>query len=157
MTDQSFHLVNNLLTFIGGSVVTHTDNKTTCPLDTSSMLFICLGAFSGLGEIIQKRISGETTIGFSASGYKEAPNEDLFKQVTKEDLHEYRISWEFLGRIPLVTSTNGLSTADYKRILTDSMTSPIQQYDDMLFESIGVHVSISEVAADYIAQQASDP
>lgn len=155
VTDQSFYPVNNLLTFIGGSVVTHSDNKTTCSLDTSSMLFICLGAFAGLEEIVQKRLSGETTIGFGASGYKEAPKENLFKQVTKEDLHEYGISWEFLGRIPLITCTNELTIADYKRILTDSLASPIQQYDNMLFDSIGVHVGISEAAADYIAQQAS--
>ena len=156
VTDQSFHPVNNLLTFIGGSVVTHSDNKTTCSLDTSSMLFICLGAFAGLDEIIQKRISGETTIGFGSSGYSEAPKENLFKQVTKEDLHEYGISWEFLGRIPLITSTNELTTIDYKRILTDSTASPIQQYDNMIFDSLGVHIGISEAAADYIAQQASD-
>lgn len=155
VTDQSFHPVNNLLTLIGGSVVTHSDNKMTCSLDTSSMLFICLGAFAGLDEIIQKRISGKTTIGFGASGYTEAPKEDLFKQVTKEDLREYGISWEFLGRIPLITATNKLTTADYKRILTDSLASPIQQYDDLLSKAIGVHVSISGTAAEHIAQQAS--
>lgn len=54
VSDQSFHPVNNLLTFIGGSVVTHSDNKLNCSLDTSSMLFICLGAFSGLDEIINR-------------------------------------------------------------------------------------------------------
>lgn len=153
--DPNFYPVNNLLTLIGGSVVTHSDSRMACSLDTSSMLFICLGAFSGLEEIIHKRLSGKATIGFGASGYTETPREDLFRQATKEDLHEYGMPWEFLGRIPLVTSTNALTTADYKRILTDSLASPIQQYDDLLFNSLGVHVSISDTAAEHIAQQAS--
>ena len=156
VSDQSFHPVNNLLTFIGGSIVTHSDNKTTCSLDTSSMLFICLGAFSGLNAIIKKRLSGYTVIGFGTSGYADIPEQDVFKHVTKDDLNEYGIPWEFLGRIPLITCTNELTKSDYTRILTDSHESPIKQYDQLLFDNLGVHVSISEAAADYIAQQASD-
>ena len=55
----------------------------------------------------------------------------------------------------MITCTNELTTDDYKRILTDSLASPIHQYDNMIFNSIGVHVDISETAADYIAQQAN--
>lgn len=64
VADQSFYPTSNLLTFIGGNIVTHSDNKLNCSLDTSSMLFVCLGAFSGLEKIIQKRLSGDTVIGF---------------------------------------------------------------------------------------------
>ena len=156
VADQSFYPTSNLLTFLGGNIVTHSDNKLNCSLDTSSMLFVCLGAFPGLEKIIQKRLSGDTVIGFGTSGYADISNQDIFKHVTKDDLNEYGIPWEFLGRIPLITCTNELTKSDYTRILTDSHESPIKQYDRLIFDNLGVHVDISKKAAEHIAQQASD-
>lgn len=157
--DTSFSPVANLLTFISGSTFTFGDksndnNKIT--VDTSHMLFIFLGAFNGLEKIIQNRISGKTSIGFNAAGYKKPPENDIFKHVNKDDLHAYGMPFELLGRIQTVTSLNELTCEDYLKVLLHSESSVIKQYDNMFSDTLGVHINITETAACYVAQQAKD-
>jgi len=124
LDDTSFLPIDNLLTFIAGGVVTHSDNNRTCKMDTSSLLIICLGAFDGLEDIIRERLAGKTSIGFSAEKPAELPEGSMLPYVTEEDLHKYGISHEFLGRISLITHTNPLTLEDYSRILIQSTASP---------------------------------
>ncbi len=154
--DNSFLPVDNLLTFIAGSVVTHSDNNRTCKMDTSSLLIICLGAFSGLEDIIRERLAGKASIGFSADKPMALPQGSLLPYATEEDLHKYGISYEFLGRISLITHTNLLTLEDYSHILTQSTASPVYQYDDLLYKTVGVHVNITDDAVACMAQQAID-
>lgn len=154
--DTSFLPVDNLLTFIAGSAVTHTDNNRTCMMDTSSLLIVCLGAFDGLEDIIHERIAGKSSIGFSAERPTELPEGSLLPYVTEEDLHKYGISHEFLGRISLITHTNPLTLENYRCILTQSAASPVYQYDDLLYKTLGVHVNITDAAVTNIAGQAMD-
>lgn len=154
--DTSFLPVDNLLTFIAGSAVTHTDNNRTCMMDTSSLLIVCLGAFEGLEDIIHERIAGKSSIGFSAERQTELPEGSLLPYVTEEDLHKYGISHEFLGRISLITHTNPLTLENYRCILTQSAASPVYQYDDLLYKTLGVHVNITDAAVTNIAGQAMD-
>ena len=154
--DTSFLPVYNLLTFIAGSAVTHTDNNRTCMMDTSSLLIVCLGAFEGLEDIIHERIAGKSSIGFSAERQTELPEGSLLPYVTEEDLHKYGISHEFLGRISLITHTNPLTLENYRCILTQSAASPVYQYDDLLYKTLGVHVNITDAAVTNIAGQAMD-
>lgn len=154
--DNSFLPVDNLLTFIAGSVVTHSDNNRTCKMDTSSLLIICLGAFGGLEDIIRERLAGKASIGFSADKPMELPQESLLPYATEEDLHKYGISHEFLGRISLITHMNPLALEDYSNILTQSTASPVYQYDDLLYKTVGVHVNITDDAVACMAQQAID-
>ena len=123
-SDQSFLLVDNLLMFMAGSVVVHTDNNRTRKMDTSRLLIVCLGAFEGLEDIIRERMAGKASIGFSAKKPAELPEGSLLPYVTEDDLHTYGISHEFLGRISLITHTNPLSLEDYNRILIQSDASP---------------------------------
>lgn len=154
--DNSFLPVDNLLTFMAGSVVTHTDNNRTCKMDTSSLLIICLGAFNGLEGIIRERLAGKASIGFSADKPAELPQGSLFPYATEEDLYKYGISNEFLGRISLITHTNPLSLDNYSNILTQSTASPVYQYDDLLYKTLGVHINITDDAVTCMAQQAID-
>ena len=154
--DSSFLPLDNLLTFLSGSVVVHTDNNRTCKMDTSSLLIVCLGAFEGLEDIIRERMAGKASIGFSAEKPTELPEGSLLPYVTEEDLHTYGISHEFLGRISLITHTNPLSLDDYNRILLQSDASPVNQYDRLLHKTLGVHVGITEEAAACMARQAMD-
>lgn len=156
LDDTSFLPIDNLLTFIAGGVVTHSDNNRTCKMDTSSLLIICLGAFDGLEDIIRERLAGKTSIGFSAEKPAELPEGSMLPYVTEEDLHKYGISHEFLGRISLITHTNPLTLEDYSRILIQSTASPIHQYDDLLYKTLGVHVDITDEAVSCIAGQAMD-
>lgn len=154
--DNSFLPVDNLLTFIAGSVVIHSDNNRTCKMDTSSLLIICLGAFGGLEDIIRERLAGKASIGFSADKPMELPQGSLLPYATEEDLHKYGISHEFLGRISLITHMNPLALEDYSNILTQSTASPVYQYDDLLYKTVGVHVNITDDAVACMAQQAID-
>lgn len=154
LDDTSFLPLDNLLTFIAGSVVTHTDNNRTCIMDTSRLLIVCLGAFDGLEDIIKERLAGKASIGFSAEKPAEFPEGSLLPYATEDDLHRYGISHEFLGRISLITHTNPLTLDDYSNILTQSTSSPVYQYDDLLYKTIGVHVNITDDAVTCMAQQA---
>ena len=154
LDDTSFLPIDNLLTFIAGSVVTHTDNNRTCVMDTSRLLIVCLGAFNGLEDIIRERLAGKASIGFSAERPTELPEGSLLPYATEEDLHRYGISHEFLGRISLITHTNPLSLKDYSNILTQSTSSPVYQYDDLLYKTMGVHVNITDDAVTCIAEKA---
>lgn len=150
--NQGFLPLDNLLTFLCGNVVTHTGDNRTVSLDTSNMLIICLGAFEGLEGIIKKRVMGGNNIGFGA-GQKQLPS-DLLQSVTEDDLHEYGIPWEFLGRISLITQTRPFTIENFKNILVESDVSPIRQFDSLLHGSLGVHVSITDAAASHIAEEA---
>lgn len=154
--DSSFLPVDNLLTFMAGSVVTHSDNNRSCRMDTSNLLIICLGAFDGLEDIIRERLAGKTSIGFSAEQPAELPEGSLLPYVTDEDLHTYGISYEFLGRISLVTHTNPLSLNDYSRILSESDASPVYQFDKLLYQTTEIHVDITDEAVACMAQEAMD-
>lgn len=156
--DTSFSPVSNLLTFVGGSKITLGDSKDkdAVVVDTNNMLFIFLGAFSGLEEIIQNRISGKSCIGFGAAGYNKLPEKNIFKHVTKNDLYNYGFSWELLGRIQTITVMDELTADDYKKILLESESSIIRQYDNLFYQTLDTHVSITDAAACYAANEAQD-
>lgn len=152
---SGFLPLNNLLTFLNGGVISCQENKYTYTLDTSNLLVILLGAFEGLDEIIEKRLSGGRQIGFCGSGDSEPADGDILQHVTEADLHEFGISWELLGRISLISGTRPLSAADYKKILKESDMSPVSQFDSLLSLASDIRVSITDDATDYIAQKAA--
>lgn len=153
--DTSFSPVANLLTFISGSTVTFGESNNKATIDTSHMLFIFLGAFSGLEEIIQNRISGKASIGFNSAGYKKPPEDNIFTHVTKDDLNEYGMPWELLGRIQTISVMHELTYENYKNILLNSESSIIKQYDNLFRRTLGANISITDAAACYVAQKAS--
>ncbi len=156
--DTSFSPVANLLTFIGGSMVTFEKGNDKITVDTSHMLFIFMGAFAGLEEIIKERINGKSCIGFgtAASSKEPLPEKNIFKLTQHMDLHKYGIPWELLGRIQTITSMEELTVDDYENILLHSASSIIKKYCDLFSKSLGVYVGITSTAAHYIAQKAKD-
>ena len=154
--ETSDYPLSNLLTFIGGSVVSYSDrsNQPAVTLDTSHMLFVFLGSFPGLDKIISKRLSGKSGIGFGSNGYIEPPKKNILKHVTKQDLAEYGMSWEMLGRITLISFTEELTLKNLKKILTTSFSSTVKKYDEFLYKTIRVHVSITDAAACRVAEKA---
>jgi ATP-dependent Clp protease ATP-binding subunit ClpX len=151
-TDQSFSPVNNLLKFIEGMEVSFTEDNERNQMKTDNMLFICIGAFDGLGEIIEKRLAPKT-IGFSTPGTgAELPEQDILKEVTPKDLVEYGVNEQFLGRLPFVTVMNELTDEDYKGILLESEISPVKELDALMQSQQGVAVTISPKAAEVLAE-----
>ena len=89
-------------------------------INTKNILFICGGAFPDLDEIIKKRLMKQTSIGFHADlKDKFDKDENILSRVTVDDLREYGMIPEFLGRLPMVFTLEGLSKDMLVRILKE--------------------------------------
>ena len=124
-------------------------------VETSNILFICGGAFSGLESIIQHRCE-ETGIGFGANvaSIKLDKNTDkLISQVRPEDLIKFGLIPEFVGRLPVTTTLNELDEAALIKILTEPKNALTKQFNK-LFEMEGVELDIREEALLEISKKA---
>ena len=124
-------------------------------IDTRNILFICGGAFSGLEQIIERRIS-QRTMGFGADvksrseGYRIG---EILEQVAFEDLLKYGMIPEFLGRFPVSATLDQLDEPELVQILTQPRNSLIKQYTK-LFELDGVALHFTDEALTEIATRA---
>jgi ATP-dependent Clp protease ATP-binding subunit ClpX len=123
-------------------------------VDTSNILFICGGTFSGLEGIIKRR-TGSKMMGFGAKIVKEEEVTigETLKQVQPEDLIKFGLIPEFLGRLPVVATLNELSAETLVRILTEPKNAMVKQYQQ-LFELEGVNLRLTDSALTAIADEA---
>jgi len=98
-------------------------------IDTTNILFICGGAFSGLEKIIGKRI-GKNAVGFGAHvRSRHAPeNAELLSEVMPEDLLAYGLIPEFIGRLPVISAVHQLTREDLVQILVEPKNALVKQY-----------------------------
>ncbi len=124
-------------------------------IDTSNILFICGGAFDGLEKIIETRLDRKA-IGFN-SAISECTSETeisrLLEQVTPQDLVKFGLIPEFVGRVPIQVSLEGLDKDALMRILTEPKNALVKQYRK-LFAYDGVSLAFEEDAIEAIAQKA---
>lgn len=148
--------VNNLLKLIEGMRLEHRDNSNVTAAETENLLFICLGAFDGIEDVIKERINPvKRAIGFTGEPEKKKTDDtDILCQVTKEDLIAYGVSPQLLGRIGLITATSELKAKALEEIILDSDISVVRQFDKLFSESLGVDVSITLAATKLIADAA---
>ena len=126
-------------------------------VDTSNILFICGGAFSGLEDIIRHRCE-ETGIGFGATvtSIKQSGKSDkLISQVQPEDLIKYGLIPEFVGRLPVTSTLKELDEEALVKILTQPKNALTKQFK-RLFEIEGVELDIREEALHEIAKKAME-
>jgi ATP-dependent Clp protease ATP-binding subunit ClpX len=124
-------------------------------VNTSNILFICGGAFSGLEKIIQQR-SEKGGIGFNATvrGQTEKRNiGETLATVQPDDLVRYGLIPEFVGRLPVLATLEELDKDALINILTEPKNSLVKQYD-LLFDMEGVALDIRRDALDEIAERA---
>jgi ATP-dependent Clp protease ATP-binding subunit ClpX len=124
-------------------------------VDTSNILFICGGAFSGLEEIIRNR-SEEKGMGFEASVVKKLESKNIaetIKKVKPEDLIKYGLIPEFIGRLPVTASLDELDEDALVTILTQPKNSLVKQFKK-LFEMESVELDFREEALIEIARKA---
>ena len=123
-------------------------------IDTTNVLFICGGAFDGLEKIIQNRI-GKKSIGFGAivESRKEKDVGAILAQIMPQDLLKFGLIPEFIGRVPVVVSLEGLSEEMLIRILQEPRNALVKQYKK-LFNYDGVELSFEPDAVQEIARQA---
>lgn len=123
-------------------------------IDTSSILFIAAGAFSGLDDIVKDRL-GKRKTGFGTHLAPLLEVKDLYAEVTAEDLHSFGLIPEFIGRLPVVTSTSELSEEDLVRILAEPKNNLLGQYQH-LFELDDVELEFDHGALTEIARIAME-
>lgn len=123
-------------------------------IDTKNILFICAGAFVGLDKIVADRI-GKKGIGFNSELTQtvNSNNDELIAQVMPEDLHKFGMIPEFVGRIPVITSTKELTEEDLVSILTEPKNALVKQYKRM-FSLEGVELEFEDEALREIAREA---
>lgn len=125
-------------------------------VNTANMLFIFGGAFSGIDEIVKKRlgVTDKKTIGFG--NYNETAKEDTTNYITKvdpDDLLEYGLMPEFLGRVSSIVCLEPLSVVDLSNILTKPKNNLVEQYK-RLFLVDGVKLKFDKAAVTRIAEKA---
>ena len=125
-------------------------------IDTTNILFICGGAFDGLEKIIEGR-QDTKAIGFGAEvASKEEQNVgELFKQVMPEDLIRYGLIPEFVGRVPVVVTLDGLDENALLRILQEPKNALTKQYHK-LFELDGVELDVEDEALRVMARKSME-
>jgi ATP-dependent Clp protease ATP-binding subunit ClpX len=120
-------------------------------IDTTNILFICGGTFVGLEEIIGKRL-GKKMMGFGQEVVDEAERRrNMLENVTVEDVIEYGMIPELVGRLPFLSSLNKLNEADLVRVLTEPRNALIKQYQK-LFELEHATLEFTEGALREIAR-----
>lgn len=123
-------------------------------IDTTNILFICGGAFVGLDKIISDRV-GNQGIGFNSeiAGPTSKDENVLLRQVLPEDLNNFGMIPEFIGRTPVITQTQALSEDDLVGILTEPKNAVVKQYRRM-FSLEGVELVFEPDALHEIAKKA---
>ena len=123
-------------------------------IDTTNILFICGGSFAELDQVIERRVD-RRGIGFGAAmeGRRGEDPGQLFEQVLPEDLIEYGMIPEFIGRLPVVAALHQLDRADLVRVLTEPRHALTRQFE-RFFEFDGVELVFAEESLDAIADRA---
>ncbi|MEI8032135.1 MAG: ATP-dependent Clp protease ATP-binding subunit ClpX [Chlorobiaceae bacterium] len=119
-------------------------------INTKNILFICGGAFEGLDKIIAKRIS-KSSMGFGSKVKNKQTGYDpeILRFVTQDDLHDYGLIPEFIGRLPVISSLDLLDEKALRNILVEPRNAITKQYKK-LFEMDGVELEFTEEALDAV-------
>ena len=123
-------------------------------VDTSNILFICGGTFTGLEQIIQRRL-GSKIMGFGAKIVKQEEKNigETLKMVQPEDLIKYGLIPEFLGRLPVIATLGELNDAALIKILKEPKNALIKQFSKLM-EMEGVNLRFTDSALSAIAKEA---
>ena len=123
-------------------------------IDTTNVLFICGGAFAGLEKIIERRM-GRQGVGFMADVISKAEKDPgtVFAHALPEDLLDFGLIPEFIGRLPVISAVHNLDQTDLVRILTEPKNALTRQYEKF-FALDGVELSFAHEALDAIAAKA---
>jgi ATP-dependent Clp protease ATP-binding subunit ClpX len=122
-------------------------------VDTTNILFVCAGSFDGIKPIVEKRVNRMASIGFGAEAKQKFTLTDAYMGVTEDDVLEFGIIPEMLGRLPVLTSTLELTEDEMIRVLTEPKNSIIRQVK-RLFEIDKIRLDFTEGALRKIAVEA---
>jgi ATP-dependent Clp protease ATP-binding subunit ClpX len=124
-------------------------------MDTAQILFICGGTFTGLDEIITRRL-GHASIGFASEaekGDRSAEKSHILSSVSPDDLVEFGMIPELVGRLPVINTLDQLTIETFVRILTDPKNALVRQYQ-RLFEMEDCELEFTDDALQVISEKA---
>ena len=123
-------------------------------INTRNILFICGGAFPELDKVIKSRLNKQTSIGFQANLKDQYDNDpDLLSKVTTDDLRDFGMIPEFLGRLPVLFTLQGLTKEMLVKILNEPKNAILKQYQKLLALD-EVELNFTEDALEAIAEEA---
>ena len=123
-------------------------------VNTKNILFICGGAFPGLEEVIKQRLSKQTGIGYQAElKDKFDKDKNIHSQVTVEDVRKYGMIPEFIGRLPILFTLDGLTKESLVKILKEPKNAILKQYQKLL-ELDEVKLEFDDDSLEAIADKA---
>lgn len=129
----------------------HPDQKLV-KVNTQNILFICGGAFEGIEKIIARRLNSQV-IGFDQSQKRRMEHHEMLAYVNHQDVKNFGLIPELLGRLPVLTYLNPLDKPSLMRILTEPKNALLKQYQK-LFELEGIELSLTQDAIEFIAETA---
>ena len=125
-------------------------------MNTRNILFICGGAFPDIEDIIKQRLNKQSSMGFAADlKDKYDKNDNLIKEVTTEDLREFGMIPEFLGRLPMLFTLDALDKDMYIKILKEPKNAILKQYKKLLALD-EVDLEFDDSAYEAIAEKAME-
>lgn len=128
-------------------------NSPSTSINTSNILFIGAGSFAGIEEVIEKRVNKSSSIGFGAVDRKKLSLTDVYSQVTEEDVLEFGMIPELMGRLPIITTVLELTEEEMVRILTEPKNALVRQFQ-ALYQMDGINLQFDEDALKAIGREA---
>ncbi|MEZ4964743.1 MAG: ATP-dependent Clp protease ATP-binding subunit ClpX [Saprospiraceae bacterium] len=123
-------------------------------INTQNILFICGGAFDGIDKIIARRVNTQI-IGFNKNQEERIDKENLLQYVGHQDIKNYGLIPELVGRMPVVVHLDPLDLDALRRILTEPRNALLRQYEK-LFALEGIQLKLEDSALDFIAEKAME-
>lgn len=125
------------------------------PIDTTNILFIGMGAFVGIEDIIKKRTTQSASIGFNNHVFNlnKVDDEQVLDYINAVDLKKFGLIPELIGRFPVITHTNQLKKEDLVRIIKEPKNSIMKQYQKLAYID-GKKLKFTDTAIDTIAETA---
>lgn len=128
--------------------------RATVSMDTRNILFICGGAFPDVKDIINSRLRKNCgSIGFGADVSGKDDMQNIMLKITPDDLNEYGMIPEFLGRLPIIIPMESVSVPMLKKILTEPKNALVSQYQKLM-EADGINLVFEDGALAWIAEKA---
>jgi len=123
-------------------------------IDTTNVLFICGGAFAQLDRVIERRI-GHQGVGFGAEiqSKEQRDTGEIFQHCLPEDLIQYGLIPEFIGRLPVMSAIHQLSRGELMKILTEPRNALVKQFQKF-FQFDGIELVFSEEGLSSVADKA---
>src|ERR1700729_2345268 len=123
-------------------------------IDTTNVLFICGGAFANLDRVIERRI-GHQGVGFGAAIQSKEQRDlgEMFEHCLPEDLIQYGLIPEFIGRLPVVSAIHQLSRTELMQILTEPRNALVKQFQ-RFFQFDGIELVFADEALHSVADKA---